>query len=398
MRRSTKGILATHVGRLQRPDDLTEMLVKRQAGETIDEQVFGPRLKKAIADVVKQQAEAGLSVINDGEFGRISWLVYAFGRLSGFQLKPIRSEQNRTVLQGKDRRDFSDYYAYISAEGGRTYYRSPGASGAAGGVSGHAWECTGPIKYTGQLALRAEIEGLKAALSSAQVDEGFMTSTSPSDLLLAATNSYYPSEDAYLYALADALREEYRTITDSGLILQIDDPLLPAQWDLMLESNGTWEEYLEFAEQRIDVLNHALAGIPEDKVRYHICWGSHHGPHSTDIPMRKIIDLIFNVRAAGISFEAGNVRHEHEWQIWNDVRLPEGKILIPGVVSHSTNTIEHPELVALRIKQFAKLVGHENVIAGTDCGMGYRVHPQIAWAKLSALGEGARIATKELRL
>lgn len=396
MKRSTDRILTTHTGRLQRPDDLTDLLVARQAGNAIDENAYARRIKTAIAEVVQQQVAAGLSVVNDGEFGRISWLVYGFGRLSGFTLKPVTFDQNRTVLQGKDRRDFADYYKYIAAEGGRTYYRSPGAWGAAGGVAGHEWLCTGPITYTGQAALNAEIEGLKSALGLADVTQAFMTSTAPGDMLFAASNAHYPSEEAFLYAMADAMREEYRAITDAGIVLQIDDPQIPVQWDLMLGDGASLAEYERFCHQRVEALNHALAGVPEDMVRYHICWGSHHGPHSTDVPFRDILPTIFKVRASGIVFEAGNVRHEHEWQIWQDIKLPDGKVLIPGVVSHATNTVEHPELVALRIKQFADLVGRENVIAGTDCGMGYRVHPQIGWAKLRSLGEGAGLATKQL--
>jgi 5-methyltetrahydropteroyltriglutamate--homocysteine methyltransferase len=396
MKRSTDRFLTTHVGRLQRPDDLTNLLVTRQRGTPIDENAFARRLKTAIAEVVQQQASIGLSVVNDGEFGRVSWLVYSFGRLSGFELRPVTFEQNRTVLQGKDRRDFADYYAYIAAEGGRTYYRSPGEAGASGGVAGHEWVCTGPVTYTGQASLRAEIDGLNAALATADVEQGFMSATAPGDLLFAASNAYYPSDEALLYAMADAMREEYRAITDAGIVLQIDDPQIPAQWDLMLVENSGRAEYERFCHQRVEALNHALAGIPEEMVRYHICWGSHHGPHSTDIALRDILPILFRVKASGLVFEAGNVRHEHEWQIWQDTKLPEGKILIPGVISHATNTVEHPELVALRIKQFAKLVGPENVIAGTDCGMGYRVHPQIGWAKLKSLCDGARLASNML--
>jgi 5-methyltetrahydropteroyltriglutamate--homocysteine methyltransferase len=341
MKRSTDRILTTHTGRLQRPDDLTDLLVARQAGKAIDEAAYARCLKTAIAEVVHQQAAAGISIVNDGEFGRISWLVYGFGRLSGFILEPVTPEENRTVLQGKDRRDFADYYKHIAAEGGRTYYRSPGASGAAGGVAGHEWLCTGPITYTGQSSLRAEIEGLKSAVGSAEVTQAFMSSTAPGDMLFAASNGYYPSEEAFLYAMADAMREEYRAITDAGIVLQIDDPQIPVQWDLMLAEGASLEEYERFCHQRVDALNHALAGIPEEMIRYHICWGSHHGPHST---FRDILPIVFKMRASGIVFEAGNVRHEHEWQIWQDTELPVGKILIPGVVSHATNTVEHPEL------------------------------------------------------
>ena len=397
MKRSTDHILATHVGRLQRPDDLTEMMIARQAGKPYDRAVFATRLRTAVAQVVKQQADAGITVVNDGEFARISWGVYSYQRLSGYELVPIAVEQNKTVIMGKDRVDFADYYNYIAKESGRTYYRSPGAAGAAGGIEGHLWNCTGPIAYTGQDAVREEVESLKAAKAASGADEMFMTATAPGDIAYFAANHHYPSEDAYVEALGNAMREEYRAITDAGIVLQIDDPIIPARWDLML--NGGEPDlpaFHRYCGRHIDILNHALAGIPEDRIRYHICWGSHHGPHSTDIALKDILPLLFKVRAGAYVIEAGNVRHEHEWQVWQEAKLPEGKILIPGVISHATNTVEHPDLVAWRIKLFAGVVGRENVIAGTDCGMGYRVHPQVGWAKLRSLGEGARRATKAL--
>lgn len=396
MKHSIDRILTTHVGRLQRPDDLTDMMIARQAGKAYDPALFSSRLKTSVAEVVKRQADAGITVVNDGEFGRVSWLIYSFQRLSGFESKPIKPEQNSTVLHGKDRSDFADYYEHVSAEGGRTYYRSPGSFGAVGGIEGERWECTGPITYVGQAAIQDELKSLKAAMATTQVDEAFITATAPGDIAAVAPNNYYAREDDYLQALGDAMREEYRAITDAGIVLQIDDPFLPVQWDLMLAGNVTLAEYYRHCEKRIEVLNHALAGIPENMIRYHICWGSHHGPHSTDIPLKDVMPLLFKVRVSALMFEAANARHEHEWQTWKEVKLPEDKILIPGVISHATNTVEHPDLVAWRIRLFAETVGRERVIAGTDCGLGYRVHPQIAWAKLEALGEGARRSTKEL--
>jgi 5-methyltetrahydropteroyltriglutamate--homocysteine methyltransferase len=223
-----------------------------------------------------------------------------------------------------------------------------------------------------------------------------MTSTAPGDIVFAAPNIYYKTEEEYLYAIAEAMKEEYHAIIDAGLVLQIDDPLISGYWDLMLAQGVDIPAYHRYCEARLEALNHALAGIPEDRIRYHICWGSHHGPHMSDIPVKDVIPLLLKVRASAWLFEAANARHEHEWPVWKDVKLPEDKVLIPGVIGHSTNHVEHPELVAWRIRLFAETVGKERVIAGTDCGMGYRVHPHIAWAKLGALGEGARIASKEL--
>ena len=260
MKRSTSRILTTHVGRLQRPDDLTDMMIARQASKAFDQAAFSAKLKTAVKDVVRRQADAGIAIVNDGEFARISWLIYGFQRLGGYELKPIKPEQNLTVLQGKDRSDFADYYAYIAAESGRTYYRSPGSAGAAGGVEGQRWECTGPVTYTGQSAVREEIDDLKAALAGAGVEEAFMSATAPGDIAYVAPNNYYSHQDDYLQALADAMREEYQAIADAGIVLQIDDPVMPCEWDLMLARNASKEDYYRHCEKRIEFLNHALAG------------------------------------------------------------------------------------------------------------------------------------------
>ena len=396
MKRSTDAILTTHVGRLQRPDRITDNLVARYSGQAVDQAALDAELKASVAEVVRQQAEAGITVVNDGEFGRISWLIYAHERLSGFELRPVELNQATAILKGKDREEFADYYAEFASRGGLTYYKSPGAAGASGAMRNQQPVCVGPVAYRGQSMLRAEIDTLKTALARTRVVEGFMTSTAPADIVYAAPNNHYRNDEDYLYAVADAMKEEYHAIVDAGLVLQIDDPMIPAYWDLMLTQGVDIAAYHRYCEERIAVLNHALAGIPEDRIRYHICWGSHHGPHVSDIPIRDVIPLLLKVRASGFLFEAANARHEHEWQAWRGVKLPDGKVLIPGVISHATNTVEHPELVAWRIRLFAETVGRENVIAGTDCGMGYRVHPQIAWAKLKALGEGARLASREL--
>jgi 5-methyltetrahydropteroyltriglutamate--homocysteine methyltransferase len=253
---------------------------------------------------------------------------------------------------------------------------------------------TGPLRYTGQAAVARDIANFKAALGKSKAEEGFITSVAPGSFA-RRQNQYYKTDEEFLFALADALKEEYKAIVDAGFVLQLDDPGLPDSWD-MTSPEPTLAEYRKFAAVRIEALNHALKDLPEDRIRYHICWGSWHGPHMTDLPLASIVDMMLGVRAAGFSVEAGNVRHEHEWKVWRDVKLPPGKVLLPGVVSHATNVIEHPELVSDRIVRFAKVVGRENVIAATDCGLGGRIHAQLAWAKLDALAQGARLATKEL--
>jgi 5-methyltetrahydropteroyltriglutamate--homocysteine methyltransferase len=254
--------------------------------------------------------------------------------------------------------------------------------------------CTAPIRYTGHAALAADIANLKSAMAAAGAEEGFMCSVGPGSFA-RGEDLHYKTEEEFVFASADAMREEYKAIVDAGLVLQIDDPSLPDNWDL-INPEPPLAEFKKFERVRIEALNHALRGLPEERIRYHICWGSWHGPHTTDIPLRDIVDLVLAVNAGGYSVEAGNVRHEHEWRVWQDVKLPEGKVLIPGVVSHATNIVEHPQVVADRLVRYARVVGRENVIAGTDCGLGGRIHPQIAWAKLAALAEGARLATREL--
>ena len=252
--------------------------------------------------------------------------------------------------------------------------------------------CTGPVSYTGTELLKTDLDNFKAALQGVQVEEAFIPALTT---MTVGPNRYYKTDEEYEIALAEAMRVEYRAIVDAGFVVQIDDPGLPAQWDAYVEAPPL-AEYRKVAARRIEVLNYALKGIPEDRVRYHICWGSWHGPHVTDIPLADIVDLMLSVKAQMYSIEAANVRHEHEWKLWQDVKLPEGKILMPGVVSHATNVVEHPQLVADRIETYAKVVGRENVVAGTDCGLGGRVHPQICWAKLAALADGAELATKKL--
>jgi 5-methyltetrahydropteroyltriglutamate--homocysteine methyltransferase len=276
----------------------------------------------------------------------------------------------------------------------RQAYSDPEAGVSTGPIPMRRPVCIGPLSYVGQAALAADIENFKAGLAAAGAEEGFITAIGPGSAA-RLRNTHYKTEEEFLFACADALRVEYKAIVDAGLILQIDDPAIAENWD-QINPEPTVEEYRKFTAVRIEALNHALKGLPQDRLRFHLCWGSWHGPHTTDLPMAAIVDLMLSINCGGYSFEAGNVRHEHEWRVWEEVKLPDDKVLLPGVVSHATNVIEHPDLVADRIQRFAGLVGRERVIAATDCGLGGRVHPQIAWAKLEALVEGARLATSRL--
>jgi 5-methyltetrahydropteroyltriglutamate--homocysteine methyltransferase len=323
---------------------------------------------------------------------RGAWGNYIFDRLSGFMPTTAETIAPDTAKPGAsmrivgmrwEQREFAEFYADTGLGAPSTPSLRP--------------TCTGPIAYIAQQFLRDQLVNLKLAANAAGMEEAFVSAIAPGSLEMFCRdqNSYYPSTGKFLEAIAYAMREEYRAIVDAGFILQLDDPGLPGAWD-MLDPRPSIEEYRRYALQRVDILNHALDGIPPDRVRYHICWGSWHGPHTTDFPLRDIVDIMLRVDAQAYLIEAGNVRHEHEYKVWRDVKLPAGKILIPGVVSHSTDLVEHPELVADRLITFAELVGRENVIAGTDCGLGGRVHPQIAWAKLRALRDGAAIASKKL--
>jgi 5-methyltetrahydropteroyltriglutamate--homocysteine methyltransferase len=374
----------------------------REAREATDEHVFREKLRGAVAEVVRRQTELGIDVPGDGEFGKSmgdrvnygAWLSYCFHRLGGLDLDgpdmrdmpPRRSRLGEVVLTGfSDRRDRVRFAAaYADPESGITTGPRP----ATGPV------CVGPLTYTGHSAINSDIANFKAALSLAGAEEGFMTSIAPGSTTRIG-NTFYKTQEEFLFASADAMREEYRAILDAGLILQLDDPALATDWD-MINPEPTVEEYKKFATVQVEALNHALRGLPQDRIRFHLCWGSWHGPHTTDIPMHDIVDLMLAVNAGAYSFEAGNVRHEHEWNVWQDAELPDDKVILPGVVSHATNVVEHPELVAGRILRFADLVGRERVIASTDCGLGGRVHPQIAWAKLEALVSGAALATRQL--
>jgi 5-methyltetrahydropteroyltriglutamate--homocysteine methyltransferase len=439
MERSDARILTTHAGALPRPDDLLALNAdlaesaggfrlppSRSFGEPGPREepasvaaVHRQRLRAAVQDVVALQSQLGIDIVNDGEFGKAmrtrldygAWISYVIERFTGFEDADAgesgrgrpsgRPFDDVTIKPGsfqkrRDRQAFPELYADIDREM------------FAGGPRPMGRPIVGEVTYRGHEALQADIQNLRAAVESgfpgppkpgtseggSRIADAFMTSPAPGTFG-RDQNRYYGSQEEFLFAIADALRVEYRAITDAGFILQIDDPGMAENWDAM-DPSVTLEEYRAYARLCIDALNHALAGIPQDRVRYHMCWGSWHGPHLTDIPLRDIVDLLLTIHVGAYSLEAGNVRHEHEWKIWRDVKLPAGRLLIPGVVSHATNVVEHPELVADRIIQFARLVGRENVVAGTDCGLGGRIHPSLAWAKLQSLVEGARLASQQL--
>jgi 5-methyltetrahydropteroyltriglutamate--homocysteine methyltransferase len=384
MKRSVDRILTTHTGRLERPDAITEAMEQHPDGRPTDA-AFSAELAKAVADVVSQQVEAGVDVVNDGEFGKLSWNVYLNGRLAGHELVPVAKVPER-VRVSRDREEFAEFYRQLES-GGAHYYKNPGRAAP----KGMRWACTGPVSYRGQDELKQDLAFLRAALDKSGAAEAFIPSTSP---VRPDTNAYYPTQVEYYAAVGEAMRTEYQAIVDAGFLVQIDDPYLPELWQR--PASIALGEYRKQAESYVELVNHALRGVPEDRVRYHICWGSWHGPHVHDLPLKDIVDILLKVRAQGYVIEAANARHEHEWQVWRDVKLPDGKVLIPGVVSHATNVVEHPDLVAWRIANFASVIPRENIIAGTDCGLGYRVHPQIAWAKLKTLAEGARRASAAL--
>jgi 5-methyltetrahydropteroyltriglutamate--homocysteine methyltransferase len=384
MKRSSDRILTTHAGRLDGPAELMQLSRDVMTGRAVDLNAFTPQIEGGIVDVVRKQARAGIDVVSDGEVGKIGFgsLVYYGKRLSGLQTRPLKpGEAPFMAMETNERIEFADFYKEMQ------FLPAPPVRAV----------CSGPVNYIGKDEVQRDIQLFKAALAKAEVktQEAFMCVLAPGWLEHFFYNEYYKTDEEYLFALADAIKHEYKAIVDAGFILQLDDPALPDTYDMIVPQPSI-EEYRKFAAVRIEAVNHALQGIPEDRVRYHICWGSWHGPHTHDLPLKHVIDLMLKVKAGAYSVEAANPRHEHEWKLWKETKLPSGKILIPGVVSHASNVVEHPELVADRIMLFAGLVGKENVIAGTDCGMGMRVHPQIAWAKLKALSEGAGLATEQL--
>ena len=391
MRRSTERILTTHVGSLIRPAPLLPYIRAKQSGEPYDERGYAECLASCVADVVRQQAAAGVDIPSDGEFGKaISWSQYALERLSGFERRPAKPGASR-FARGADRTRFAEFYAELDAASG-----PPATAGASVGEA----VCVAPIRYTGQAELGRDIANFKVALAGVGVAEGFLPVAAPASVIPDRRNEHYRDDDEMLGAIAEAMRTEYRTIVDAGLLVQLDDARAAVTYDRMVPP-ASFADYRRWLAQQVEVLNAATAGIAQEKVRYHVCWGSWPGPHTSDVPLKDIVDLVLGVRAGAYLIEGANPRHEHEWRVWEKAKLPHGSVLVPGVISHATNVVEHPELVAERIVRFARLVGRENVLAGTDCGFAQgpfhrRVHPSIMWAKLETLAEGARLASREL--
>ncbi len=374
MKRSTDRILTTFAGSLIRPPEVLA-LAETQADEATRTVTLG----EAVKEVVRKQVEAGVDVVSDGEFGKSSWFSYVMERLDGYEVRPV--ERPAIGFLGRDETRYPDFFQHS------------GMSQL--GTQRHV--CIGPLRYIGKTAMQRDVDNFLKALEGVQVEGAFLPVVAPTSISVDHTNEYYPSHEAYLEALADALHEEYRTITDAGLIVQLDDAILTHFYDRM-QAAGI--DYRKWVTQQVEVINHALRGIPEEQVRYHVCWGSWPGPHTSDVPLREIADLVVKINAQAFSIEAANPRHEWEWTVWQDVKLPEGKILLPGVISHAISHVEHPELIAQRLRRFADLVGRENVIASSDCGFAQgaglqRQVPSIVWAKLAALAEGARLASRQ---
>src|ERR1700675_1187139 len=378
MKRSSDRILTTHAGSLPRPLDLLEIVRSGARGPA-----YATRVRSAVADVVRKQVAHGLDVVDDGEMGKPSFVTYVTERLAGFEPSPEPAEL--PWAGSKEVTAFPEFYE-------PTLRQSPNAAAV-------PFVCTGPVSYVGHAQVQADIDNLKAALAGVNVEEAFLPAISPSNVEGRQKNSYYRTDEEYLFAIAEAMREEYRAIVDAGLLLQIDDPRLVTYY--IMDPRSTVEECRRWAEVRVETLNHALRGIPRDRVRFHTCYGINMGPRVYDMELKDVVDIILKVRAGAYSFEAANPRHEHEWRVWEHVTLPEGALLIPGVITQSTVLVEHPELVAERIVRFAQVVGRENVIAGADCGFATfagstEIHPTVPWAKLRSLADGARLATDTL--
>ena len=388
MKRSTDRILTSHAGSLHGPDELRDLLNNRRQGEPFDAPTAG-RVKAAVGDVVRLQAENGVDVVNDGEYTKgilIGWMTYAQGRLEGLQTRQLGAGEDagNASIFAREARYFRDYFRQAFA-----------GFGNMGSFGREAIYCVGPLAYRGQADAQRDIEYMKAAMAPVKVEEGFLTALAPGTIEHWLRNEYYKSDEEFLFALADAMHDEYKAITDAGLVVQIDDPDLPDGFQIFPDLDVAG--YRRFAGLRVEALNHALRDCPEELVRLHICWGSFHHPHTQDIPLSEIIDLVYKVKAQCYSIEAANPQHEHEWNVFEDVKLPDGKIIMPGVSGHcAPEFVEHPELVAQRLIRYANLVGRENVIAGTDCGLSRVSHASIQWAKFRAMAEGARLASKEL--
>ena len=382
MKRSTDRILTTHAGSLPRPPDILQMIRAKARGEPVDEKKLAARVKEAVTEVVRKQADVGLDVIDDGEFGKPSFVTYVRDRLGGLEAHGVRPN---AWLSSREAVSFPDYYkAQESA--------SPRARQV-------QMACTSPLTYKGQAALKAELDNLKAALKGIDVADVFVPCISPANIEDWNENKYYETNDQYLFAIADAMNVEYRTIVDAGFLVQVDDPRLVSYY--LMDPSMSVDDIRTWAIKRVEALNHALRGIPTEKIRYHTCYSINMGPRVHDLEVKHIIDILMKIRAGAFSFEASNPRHEHEWAVWKEAKIPDGTVLIPGVITNSSVLVEHPELVAQRLIRFADFMGRENVIAGTDCGFASfagsdEVHASIVWAKMEAMVQGAEIASKKL--
>ena len=373
---STDRIRTTHTGSLPRPEDLVRMLYARERGERVDEAAFAARVRSAVAELVKRQVEHGIDVVNDGEAGKVGYSTYVMERLTGFD-----GEGSLPPLG--DLVDFPEYAVRLQGDEALREMKCPA--------------CTGPVAWKDRDAVRRDVENLKAALEGSGATDAFLSAASPGVVSLFLKNQHYPSHEAYLFALADVLREEYEAIAAAGFVLQLDCPDLAMGRHIQF-SDRSLEDFRKMISLHVEALNHAVRNVPPERMRMHLCWGNYEGPHHRDVPLRDVLDVVLRARPLGLSFEAATPRHAHEWRVFEDVKLPEGKVLIPGVVDTSTNYIEHPELVAERLRRYAGAVGRENVMAGTDCGLAtfagfLPVEPRIAWAKLAAMAEGARLAS-----
>jgi 5-methyltetrahydropteroyltriglutamate--homocysteine methyltransferase len=394
MKRSTERILTTHVGSLSRPDALVPILRSKDRGQPYDRDAYARLVREAVADVARRQAEAGVDVVTDGEQGKASFFGYIVERFDGFARKPAPpGQEGSTRADSREYRAFPDYYAWSE--------RIAEWAGGRGGDRRHGIDvCTGPVSYKGRAAVQADIENLKTAFKGLPHEEIFMPAIAPSYIFATLANEHYRTDEEYEEALANALAEEYRAIVDAGFVLQIDDPRLVTYF--MMNPGVSVADCQTWAARRVEAINHSLRGIPPDRVRFHTCYSIDVGPRVHDMELKDIVDVLFKIRAGAFSFEAANPRHEHEYHVFERSRPPDGMILIPGVISHTTNLVEHPELIAERIVRYARIVGRENVIAGADCGFaasGIRfndVHPSVAWLKFAAMAEGARLATRQL--
>jgi 5-methyltetrahydropteroyltriglutamate--homocysteine methyltransferase len=378
MQRSTDRFLATHTGSLPRPDDLVRMMYAKEEGVPVEREALAARIRSAVAEVVRKQAEAGIDLVNDGEMSKPSYATYIKDRLNGFG-----GTGNTFVYQ--DLADFPVLEKRVFGDPGRSRRKTPA--------------CNAPISVRDAQAAVDDVENLKAAMAQVQMPGAFMSAASPGVVSLFFRNDHYSSQEAYLAAIADAMRHEYEAIAKAGIVLQIDCPDLGMGRHIQY-AKLSLDDFRKRTREHIDALNHAVANIPPEQMRLHLCWGNYEGPHHYDVALADIIDVIFLARPAGLSFEAANPRHAHEWAVFETVKLPEGKVLIPGVIESKSNFIEHPELIAQRIARYANLVGRENVIAGSDCGFGTwvgqaAVDPDVVWAKMAAMAEGARIASKQ---